>query len=86
MSAIPMEKRRKRPPYFKDFKSPSAIVQWSNIDRYLKPGESVTDAIVLTKLYVLKSPAKYRVWISRFIPDLDGVMVKFNEITITIVK
>jgi hypothetical protein len=64
----------------------SAIVRWSNIGRYLEPGESVTDAIVLTKLDVLKAPGKYRVWVSRSIPDSDGVVVKSNDISITIVE
>ena len=79
----------RRPPetsYFKDLNSPSTFVQTSNIGHYLKPGECVTDAIVLTKMYVLKSPGKYIVRVSRSIPDLDGVKVKSNEITITIVK
>jgi hypothetical protein len=66
---------------FKSFNSPSAIVRTSNIGRYIKPGESVTDAIELTKL---KAPGRYRVWVSRSIPDSDGVVVKSNEITIEI--
>jgi hypothetical protein len=79
-------KRPQETPYFKDFNSPSAIVRTSNIGYYLKPGESVTDAIVLTKLYVLKAPGKYRVWVSRAIPHSDGVVVKSNEIWIAIVE
>ena len=78
----------KKPPetaYFKEFNSPSAIVQTSNISHKLKPGESVSDAIILTKLYVLK-PGKYRVWVSRDATQVSGGAVKSNEITITIVN
>jgi hypothetical protein len=78
----------KRPPetsYFKDLNSPSTFVTSSNLGYYLKSGESVTDAIVLTKMYILK-PGKYRIWVSRDIPQAPGGAVKSNEITITIVK
>lgn len=71
-------------PYFKNFDSPSTMVRMSNRGYYLKPGESVKDAIVVSKLYVLKGPGIYRVWVSRAIPDLGGAIIKSNEVSITI--
>jgi hypothetical protein len=79
-------KRPAETSYFKDLNSPSTFVQTSNIGYYLKPGESVTDVIILTKLYVLKVPGKYKVWVSRSFPKSQMGVVKSNEITITIVN
>ena len=58
------------------------IVNETSPVRPFKRGESMTEEIVLNRLYDLSKPGKYRVWV-RKPADVDAI-AKSNVITITI--
>lgn len=53
----------------------------------LKPGESFDDEVVLTRLYTLAKPGKYRIWVARGQRAFGGPpkdAMKSNEITVDV--
>jgi len=50
----------------------------------LKPGESLTEEVILNKLYILDKPGKYTIQVDHVDPE-TRVPVKSNTITVTLV-
>jgi hypothetical protein len=66
---------------------PATEFGFSEVVYSLKPGESLTEVVVITKLYDLGQPGRYTVQVSREIPrELGGGTVKSNVITIKVTK
>jgi hypothetical protein len=66
---------------------PTTLFVFSEIVDTLKPGETMTDVAVITKLYDLTRPGKYTIRVSRKIwKELGKGTVKSNPITITVIK
>jgi len=66
---------------------PTTQFVFSEVVHTLKPGESLTDVVVITKLYELSRPGKYTIRISREISrELGKGTVKSSPFTITVTK
>jgi hypothetical protein len=71
---------------YKDPKHPTIFLS-SSTQLRLKPGESLREQAVLTKLYVLDKAGSYKIQASHAIPEqLGGGVAKSNLLTITVKK
>jgi hypothetical protein len=62
----------------------TVTVAKSGLFRYLQPGETMNEEIVLNRLYDLSTPGRYTVYV-QLRGDLDG-SGKSNKLTITLVE
>jgi hypothetical protein len=75
--------------YVRELKDKNKVDFQSSIAHWLKPGESFTDEILVTKIYDLSAPRTYNILVSREIPPaqhLEKGEIKSNTITVTVTK